>query len=281
VGTLVWPNDADFDPATLHDWPDVRGELAARARTWDHSADDQRANTYQPSGRQGQRRSPIRLSTFIAVALSSGMVHAQDETPGFLLIAREWLRPGIEDAYNENEVRLASACATLRCPHPYLALRSVAKPTEVWWLNAFVSAQERDGLDDAYAQNEPLMAVLAPLGKRKEDFRETLTTTRATHRPDVSGRSGLSIAGARFLIVSTTKDPESGGSAAVFQSSDGESLKIAAAPTRAAAEEIAAQFGSGAMILAVQPQWSFPAETWVQSDPDFWSSRPAARDRRQ
>jgi Protein of unknown function (DUF2442) len=21
VHTLVWPNDADFDPATLHDWP--------------------------------------------------------------------------------------------------------------------------------------------------------------------------------------------------------------------------------------------------------------------
>jgi hypothetical protein len=22
VGTIVWPNDADFDPAILHDWPD-------------------------------------------------------------------------------------------------------------------------------------------------------------------------------------------------------------------------------------------------------------------
>ena len=34
VHTLVWPNGADFDPATLHDWPQHTDALAARARQW-------------------------------------------------------------------------------------------------------------------------------------------------------------------------------------------------------------------------------------------------------
>ena len=35
VHTLVWPNGADFDPATLHDWPDHEAALHAAARRWE------------------------------------------------------------------------------------------------------------------------------------------------------------------------------------------------------------------------------------------------------
>jgi hypothetical protein len=34
VGTLVWPNDADFDPAILHDWPERGPAMRALARRW-------------------------------------------------------------------------------------------------------------------------------------------------------------------------------------------------------------------------------------------------------
>ena len=34
VHTLIWPNGTDFDPATLHDWPEHLPELKRMSKRW-------------------------------------------------------------------------------------------------------------------------------------------------------------------------------------------------------------------------------------------------------
>jgi hypothetical protein len=51
VGTLAWANGADFDPATLHDWPQVRDELVKRASTWNSSHQQRATKPMEPTRR--------------------------------------------------------------------------------------------------------------------------------------------------------------------------------------------------------------------------------------
>jgi hypothetical protein len=157
--------------------------------------------------------------------------------------------------YDRNEREIAKASAALGCPHPYLALMS-DDGREVWWLNLFASTAERERVAAAYAEDTPFRAALQSLSAVKDRFRESLTMTLTTFRPDLSGGHTLQLAGVRFLVADITRDQIS-CNAPVFTSEEGEQFAIATAPDRAEAERLASQLGPGAMILSVQPHWSF------------------------
>src|SRR5215510_1992263 len=103
------------------------------------------------------------------IAFLSGLAMLQSASapPPILLIAREPLVAGHENAYREIEEETARLSAKLGCPHPYLAMESVARPKEIWWFNGFDSLQDQRQVAEAYEKNAPFFAALKKNSDRK------------------------------------------------------------------------------------------------------------------
>jgi hypothetical protein len=189
-----------------------------------------------------------------------------------LLIHRDVLKAGVEEAYRAIEEDAARICAELKCPNPHLAIESVTPPTEVVWLTAYESDAEKQKIIDAYAANQPLTEALAHISKRREGLLTTDVDIFVAHRADLSRDAPWNPAGARFVVVTmTTRGDRFEGSA--FEAPDGTRFVLRAFKTREPAEVAATSIGQEARVFAVRPYWGMPATEWIAADPEFWRER--------
>ncbi|MDQ2979521.1 MAG: hypothetical protein M3R62_09880, partial [Acidobacteriota bacterium] len=193
-----------------------------------------------------------------------------------LEIYREPVKPGSEVAYRAVEEDGARICADMKFPHSHLAIESLSGPKEVWWLNGFESAAEKEQAYIEYARNPALVAALERHAERKKALTGTPTDIFANYDADSSQGAPWSLAGARFFVVTMTRrNLATGGS--VFVAPDGTRYILRLVRTRQQADALAAPAGPDTAVFAVRPYWGMPAREWIAADPEFWKSNPMAR----
>jgi len=191
------------------------------------------------------------------------------QPPPILQIYRERLKPGCEAAYTAIETETAQLAAALGCPHPYLGAALLAGATEVWWFNGFESSAGRQRVADQYASNGRWMAALTRNSERKASLTLDPIEALAAYRPDLTVGAPWILGRGRFLVVEVTgTDARIGGT--VFESADGARYVVTPAQTREDADAAPTHGGAERFVLAVRPPWSFPAQEWIASDPEFW-----------
>ena len=204
----------------------------------------------------------------IAFLLGLATMQSVSMPPPILLIAREPLLAGGENAYRAIEEETARLSAKLGCPHPYLAMESLTGPKEIWWFNGFDSPEDQRQVAEAYKNNAPFFAALKRNSDRKAPVTGKVRDVVVQYRPDLSSGAPWILGHGRLLVITVTKDlPSSSGT--VFQAAEGTFFVFSVARSRKQADRLAASI-PGSTVVAVRPSLSFPARDWVAADPRFW-----------
>lgn len=194
---------------------------------------------------------------------------APPEPPKILQVYRDFLKPGSSRAYGDIEKDAAEICARLKCPHAYLAIRSLTGPAEVWFLNAYDSAAEQERVAKDYTKNRNLLAELNRITEQKKALVESPSEMICRYNRELSSGTPWRMGHDDFLVVAQSKE-ETKRSGTTFVCEDGSRLVIRGADHRNEADALQVTSGQGAEIFRVSPVWSFPARDWIDSNSALW-----------
>jgi hypothetical protein len=250
----------------------------------------------------------VKPSAFFLAVLCFFPLVAQDPPSAIVYLYREPVRPGRMAKVVHIEEDAACFCATARCPNPYLAFTSITGPDEIWWINGFDSVDTMEKVWHEYAANEQIAQELSRVAENKADLVFPAQIMVARYRDDLSFSASTTFAYARFISISTFQThpgqqssfekmrlalkfahQRSGRAQWVYQVTSGteDGTFLIMTPGRTMQELHAFEISddripnvpdltresvrsSETRLYAVSPSMSMPAQSWLESDPDFW-----------
>jgi len=195
---------------------------------------------------------------------------ARAQAPRILYVSRQFWKPGHDAALSRIEAEAARTCIGLGVPHPYLGLESLTGSKEVWYLNGFASTEELARVTEEYSKKPELLAAMNRFAQQRAGFKSQPDSEGpATYRPELSRGTEWELGREPFLVIAVTRgSPQCDGT--VFEGQDGVRFVVTSARTRTEADAKLPAAGPEAKILAVRPEFSMPAASWVAGDPSFW-----------
>ena len=122
-----------------------------------------------------------------------------------LLIYREEVKPGRGAAHAVNESAWAQGFAKAGVPQHWLALTSMAGPTEAWFLSAYASYAEFQKAEDAVEAAPAMRAIADKFSAQESDILERTTAIVAGYRPALSYQANVSLPAMRFMQIDVVR----------------------------------------------------------------------------
>ena len=122
-----------------------------------------------------------------------------------LMIFREEVRPGKTAAHAANEAAWAAAFAKSQAPTGWLAMTTVAGPTEAWFVTAYDSWAAVQKEQDAMDANEAATADEAKFQALDGELLNRTSRIMAAYRPAISYQAGVKLPEMRYMSIDVVR----------------------------------------------------------------------------
>ena len=147
----------------------------------------------------------VVLGATTLVPIVQAQPAAPSSTPPLLSIYREEVKPGRAPAHAANEAAWSAAYAKSGAPTRWLAMTSLAGPSEAWFLSGHESWEAFEKLDSTMSSTPAFQVDEAKFSSAEGDLLSRTSAILATFRPGLSYQTQVALPQMRYMQVDVVR----------------------------------------------------------------------------